>query len=81
MDIGDISRVIGFMVPPSLSVWTQRFGRAGRSGEPAIAILLVEPSVYQLRRKSQANKIEEDQDEDDEDEDDGEGGYSDTGQV
>ena len=50
MDIQNVPRVIQFMVPPSLSVWTQRLGRAGRSGEPAVVILLVEPSVYKLRK-------------------------------
>lgn len=40
------------MVPSSLSQWFQRYGRAGRSGGPAIAILLVEPSVFQQLKRS-----------------------------
>jgi superfamily II DNA helicase RecQ len=49
MDIPDIEQVVQYMVPESLSVYTQRFGRAGRSGQPAIAILLAEPSVFQTK--------------------------------
>jgi superfamily II DNA helicase RecQ len=82
MDIPDVSCVIQFMVPPMLSVWTQCLGRAGRSGEPAIVILLVEPSVYKLK-KSRGVVGPEDpdgEDKDDEDEDVGDG-ESDTGPV
>lgn len=51
-DIPDIELVIQFGVPPSLSVWTQRAGRAGRSPElHARAILLVEKSMFQRRKK------------------------------
>lgn len=39
------------MVPKSLCVWFQRYGRAGRAGQPAIVILLVEPSVFKCRKK------------------------------
>jgi superfamily II DNA helicase RecQ len=62
------------MVPLSLSIWTQRLGWAGRSGEPAIAILLVEPAVFRLQhprtKKSGGNRLEdrELEPEDDEDE-------------
>ena len=58
------------MVPSSLSVWTQRAGRAGRDKEPAEAILLVEPSVYQARKKrgKNDNKKQVDQPEQEEDE-------------
>ena len=38
------------MAPGSLSTWIQRSGRAGRSGSSAISVLLVEPSVFQLRK-------------------------------
>lgn len=38
------------MVPSSLSVWTQCFGHAGRSGNPAVAILLVKPSAFQVKK-------------------------------
>ena len=50
MDIPDIERVVQYMVPLSLSICTQRFGRAGRSGQPAIAILLTEPSAFQTKK-------------------------------
>ncbi|KAI9512673.1 P-loop containing nucleoside triphosphate hydrolase protein [Russula earlei] len=55
MDIQDVPRVIQFMVPPTLSVWTQRLGCAGRSGEPAIVILLVEPSDPDDKDKDEEN--------------------------
>jgi bloom syndrome protein len=65
MDIPHIERVIQFMVPPSLSVWVQRLGRAGRSGHHAIAVLLVESSIFQkVKVGKQAG--EESSDEDDE---------------
>ena len=51
MDISNIELVVQFMVAHSLSILTQRFGRAGRSGQPAIAILLAEPSVFQVKKK------------------------------
>jgi superfamily II DNA helicase RecQ len=50
MDIPDIECVIQFMVPASLSVLTQRFGQAGCAGQQAIAILLAEPSVFQMKK-------------------------------
>ncbi|KAJ2936361.1 hypothetical protein H1R20_g734, partial [Candolleomyces eurysporus] len=55
-DIPDIEQVIQLAVPSSLSVWIQRAGRAGRT--PTIrarAILLVEPSVYQPIKTSNAD--------------------------
>jgi superfamily II DNA helicase RecQ len=56
MDILDVNCVIQFMVLDSLSILTQHFGRAGRSGQPALAILLAEPSVFQvIKRKMKAN--------------------------
>jgi len=68
MDIPDVRRVIGFMIPPSLAVWTQCGGRAGRDKEPAEAILLVEPSDYQAPKKGKNdNKKQTDQLEDEED--------------
>ena len=51
MDIANIIRVVQYMVPSSLSVFLQRLGRAGRNKEPAIGILLVEPSVFQTMKK------------------------------
>jgi superfamily II DNA helicase RecQ len=71
------------MVPPSLSILTQHFGRGGRSGEPTIAILLAETSVYQLQtgRASQAKEGEpsRDCDEDDADNNDDEDNEDDEG--
>ena len=37
----------------------QRFGRAGRSGQPAIAILLAEPSVFQAKKKQQPAAVKD----------------------
>ena len=56
MDIPNIDLVVQFMVAQSLSILTQRFGRAGRSGQPALAILLTEPSVFQVKKKSNATR-------------------------
>lgn len=56
IDIPDIDLVVQFMVAHSLSILTQRFGRAGRSGRPAIAILLAEPSVFQVKKKKSVTK-------------------------
>jgi bloom syndrome protein len=82
MDIQDVPWVIQFMVLPSLSVWMQCLGCAGRSGEPTVAILLVEPSVYKLRKSKGVAGPEdpdgEDKDNEDEDQEDGE---SDLGVV
>jgi len=70
MDIPDIERVVQFAVPTSLLVLSQRAGRAGRSGRHALAILLAEPSVFQVVEKgkkpdtSRAIKFEPDEDED-----------------
>ena len=52
MDIPDVDCVVQYMVALSLSVLTQRFGRAGRSGQPVLAILLAEPSVFQVKKKN-----------------------------
>ena len=46
------------MVPNSLSILTQHFGRGGRSGEPTVAILLVEKSVYQRQSKKPSQSKE-----------------------
>lgn len=56
MDIPDINLVVQFMVASLLSVLMQHFGRAGRSGQPAIAILLAKPSVFQVKKKNNATK-------------------------
>ncbi|KAJ7456331.1 hypothetical protein B0H11DRAFT_1642783, partial [Mycena galericulata] len=50
-DIPDIELVIQFGIPPSLAVWTQRAGRAGRfPGLQARAIMLVEKSMFQRKK-------------------------------
>ncbi|KAI0744930.1 P-loop containing nucleoside triphosphate hydrolase protein [Earliella scabrosa] len=49
MDIPDIDISVQFLAASSLSVWMQRAGRAGRAGQPAMAILLVEPSIFQIK--------------------------------
>ncbi|KAH9915001.1 P-loop containing nucleoside triphosphate hydrolase protein, partial [Fomitopsis serialis] len=68
LDISDIRRVIQFMVPTSLSQWLQRYGRAGRDGKPAIAILLAEQSVFK-KVKPRTAKRDTAEDADDTDED------------
>ncbi|KAI0640947.1 P-loop containing nucleoside triphosphate hydrolase protein [Trametes meyenii] len=49
MDIPDIDVVVQFLVSSTLSVWMQRAGRAGRSGSQAYCILLVEPSIFEVK--------------------------------
>ncbi|KAJ7272391.1 P-loop containing nucleoside triphosphate hydrolase protein [Mycena rebaudengoi] len=50
-DIPDIELIIQFGLPKSLTVWTQRAGRAGRSPNlHARAILLVEKSAFQRKK-------------------------------
>jgi superfamily II DNA helicase RecQ len=58
------------MVPSSLSILTQHFGRGGRSGEPTVAILLVETSVYQVKSKESESRDNHDEDDDNNDNDD-----------
>lgn len=72
------------MVPSSLSILTQHFGRGGRSGEPTIAVLLVEASVYQVKSKegeSRRNCNEDNDNNDDDDNDNGELGGNDEGNA
>ena len=56
MNIGDIARAVGYMIPSSLSVWTQQLGCAGQSGDPALAILLVKPFIFIEKKKKTAEK-------------------------
>ncbi|KAK6996361.1 hypothetical protein R3P38DRAFT_2800062 [Favolaschia claudopus] len=49
-DIPDITLIIQFGVPKSLAIWTQRAGRAGRSGVQARAVMLVERSMFVRKR-------------------------------
>ncbi|THG96112.1 hypothetical protein EW026_g5664 [Hermanssonia centrifuga] len=46
LDIPDIDRVVQYMLPKTLNEWVQHYGRAGRGGQPAMGILLVEPSAF-----------------------------------
>ncbi|KAI0074985.1 P-loop containing nucleoside triphosphate hydrolase protein [Panus rudis PR-1116 ss-1] len=65
MDISDIVRVIQYGVPDSITTWAQRYGRAGRNGQLAVVILLVEPSVFQrvkARGEKQPETSSEDED-------------------
>lgn len=49
------------MVPTSLSQWFQRYGRAGHDGQPSVAILLVEPSVFKkVKARVKAERKEKD---------------------
>lgn len=48
---------VQFMVPGSIIDYTQQFGRAGRDGAPAVSVLLVEPSVFQLIKKKVSTSI------------------------
>ena len=50
--------MVGFKAPKSLSTWMQRSGRAGRSGSPALAILLIEPYVFQLHKAKEQKENE-----------------------
>jgi superfamily II DNA helicase RecQ len=52
-DIPNVSLVIQWMLPGDLSIWVQRAGRAGRNGQPARAILMLEPTVFELSSKTQ----------------------------
>jgi superfamily II DNA helicase RecQ len=59
MDIPDIEHVVQFAVPTSLLVLNQCVGHAGCSGQHALAIILVEPSVFQTvkkKKKAEENK-------------------------
>lgn len=51
MDIPDIRRVIQYKVPDGMDDWTQHGGRGGRDGKDALAIILVEKSVFQTQKK------------------------------
>jgi hypothetical protein len=53
MDIPKCPITVQFMVPKTISDYTQHFGCAGRDGIPSISVLLVEPSVYQVLKKKQ----------------------------
>lgn len=49
MDIPDIRVAVQFAAPDSLSVMTQRIGRAGRDGKLAHAVILVQDAMFELK--------------------------------
>ncbi len=49
MDIPDIDISVQFLVAGLLSVWMQCAGRAGHAGQHALAILLVEPGIFEVK--------------------------------
>ncbi|KAI0688542.1 P-loop containing nucleoside triphosphate hydrolase protein, partial [Cytidiella melzeri] len=51
LDIPDLRWVVQYMIPTNLNEWSQHAGRAGRDGEPAVAILLAESSVFQMMKR------------------------------
>lgn len=55
MDIRDVVRIYHYKTPPSLSTFKQRYGRVGRDGRPALVILFVEPSIFQMQKKRKPN--------------------------
>jgi ERCC4-related helicase len=57
MDIPNIDFMIQFRVALSLLVLLQCFGHAGRSGQPAVAVLLAEPSIFQIKKKNNKTKL------------------------
>ncbi|PSS06546.1 hypothetical protein PHLCEN_2v3676 [Hermanssonia centrifuga] len=66
LDIPDVDRVIQYMLPKTLSEWVQHYGRAGRGGQPAQAILLVEPSAFQTKKKKVEEIMDPDKQQDEE---------------
>ncbi|KAI0702022.1 P-loop containing nucleoside triphosphate hydrolase protein [Cerioporus squamosus] len=58
MDIQDIELGVQFLAASSLSVWTQRAGRAGRSGQQAFAVLLIEQGILEEKKAKLAVKQE-----------------------
>lgn len=63
-DLKNVTLVVQFLVPDTLSVWMQRAGWAGRSGAPSAAILLYEPSVVQKIKGKEADESGDEGDED-----------------
>ncbi|KAK7059556.1 bloom syndrome [Favolaschia claudopus] len=58
-DIPDIELIVQFGVPKSLAIWTQRAGRAGRSGIHAEAVMLVEKSMFKRKRPRKGGTVKE----------------------
>ena len=61
MHLPDVRRVVQYMIPQQLVQWTQHAGKCGQDGKPSMAILFVEPSVFQevpcKDAPHQANKV------------------------
>ncbi|KAH9857945.1 P-loop containing nucleoside triphosphate hydrolase protein [Lenzites betulinus] len=56
-DIPDITQVVQFGAPPSLTTWIQRAGRAGRSPHlRATAVLLIEKAAFQIIKRKVPKK-------------------------
>jgi superfamily II DNA/RNA helicase len=56
-DNPDVDMIVLFCLPRSLSILIQRIGRAGRGGQYSRAIILVEPSAFQIvKRKTRKKK-------------------------
>jgi superfamily II DNA helicase RecQ len=60
MDIANVDCEVQYMAAPTLSVHVQRLGRTGRSGQPALSILLAEPSIFQTVKKNKLKKNQKD---------------------
>jgi superfamily II DNA/RNA helicase len=59
-DLPHVEQVVQFMVPKSMSIWSQRAGRGGRNPQiHARAILLVQPSVFQEVKSVKGVELEE----------------------
>lgn len=56
MDVPRLPRVVQFKSTTNLLQWSQHAGRGGRNGEPAYALMLVEPSVFQVVKKRGGEK-------------------------
>ncbi|KAF8350322.1 P-loop containing nucleoside triphosphate hydrolase protein [Amanita rubescens] len=69
-DMPHIEQVVQFLVPSLLSIWMQWAGRAGRSPDvQARAILLVQPTVFQVVKPRKESKQGEGNDDDNNDAD------------
>src|SRR5262245_47504149 len=60
MHIPNLDRAVQYMTPSSIDTHYQRFGRIGRSGQPALSILLAEPSVFQTVKNKKPKNLKDD---------------------